>query len=75
MSLFKARLLAGTCLPWMPREAVRDLVAKVTLAAYRIVRPGTRGAQRMGCPCQSERSVNDACDFHGLAVRRLIHGR
>jgi len=41
---------------------------------YRLIRPASLAAQRLGCACRSKAQIIGNCPYHGFEARRLIHG-
>ena len=70
---FKTRLLAGVTF-FVGGEPVRDLVRTFTRAVFRLVKPLSLSAARLGCACHGPRHLLDNCPYHGVEARRLIRG-
>lgn len=73
LNAIMARLRASVCLT-LTAEAWRDAIKAFTLMIYRLVRPGSNAAQRLGCVCSPAHLLVN-CPYHGLAARKVVlHG-
>lgn len=73
LNAFKARLRASVCLTLTPAEW-RETIRTFTRMVYRLVKPGSLGAMRLGCGCKTIHQLLGNCPYHGLEARRIIHG-
>lgn len=74
LNALKARLRASVCLH-LTAEAWREVIKAFTLMIYRLVRPGSIAAQRLGCDCRTTAHLLNNCPYHGLAARKVVlHG-
>lgn len=73
LNAFKARLRASVCLT-LTAEAWREVIRAFTRMIYKLVRPNTAGARRLGCPCTGIHGLVGNCPYHGRAAREVIFG-
>lgn len=73
LNAIKARLRASVCLT-LTAEAWREVIKAFTRMIFRLVRPGSIAAQRLGCACRTTAQLLTNCTYHGLNARRLIRG-
>lgn len=73
LNALKARLCASTCLT-LTAEAWREVIRAFTRMIFKLVRPNTPGAQRLGCHCTGPHGLTGNCPYHGHDAREVIYG-